>query len=298
MVDVGDRVRAGQVLARLEEGPARWRLDKANADRAAAATVLAERETQVVDHEALTRDRIVSDTALRSVRTQRDQARSQLQAAEAAVALAQRELSLVRITAPFDGQVVGRLAQPHSDIGAGQALLQVESGRVLEVVAMLPEGLAARLAPGKPATALVVRGDQLPRRVPMTLERLSGRSESGSLVQAIFRLEGPSSELSSGGVVSVELPRAMPQGIALPASALLPSAQKGFASVYVLDGVKQRVTRREVHVGEAMLPGGRIPVTGGLAVGELVVVAGTAFLSDGQAAIRHDGQTILLKERS
>lgn len=297
LVDVGDRVRAGQVLARLEEGPARWRLDKAEADRAAAIAALAERDTQLAQHESLARDLIISDTALRSVRTQRELALSQRQAADAAVALAQRDMVLARITAPFDGQIVARLAQPHTDIGAGQPLLQIEGGQALEVVTMLPENVAAHLAPGKDATASFAPDGGRARRVAMKLERVSARSEGGSLVQAIFRIEGRAAELRSGGVVSVELPRPMARGVSLPAPALLPSAQQGVASVYVLDATKNRVALREVRLGEGTLPGGRVPVTGGLAAGESVVVAGAAFLTDGQAAVRHDAQTILVKER-
>lgn len=297
LVDVGDRVRAGQVLARLQEGPARWRLEKAQADRAAAIASLAEREAQLAQHESLARDQIISDIALRSVRTQRDLAISQRQAADAAVALAQRDMALSHITAPFDGKIVARLAQPHTDIGAGQPLLQIEGEQMLEVVAMLPEGVARRLSPGKPATASVTQDGRAERRLPMTLERLSARSESGSLVQAIFRIEDRAADLRSGGVVSVELPRQTTPGVSLPAPALLPSAQQGMATVYVLDGAKNRVARREVRLGEGTLPGGRVPVAGGLAAGEWVVVAGAAFLSDGQAAVRHEAQTLLVKEQ-
>ncbi|HET7868364.1 MAG TPA: efflux RND transporter periplasmic adaptor subunit, partial [Burkholderiaceae bacterium] len=125
LVDVGDRVRAGQVLARLEAAPARWRLEKAEADRTAAAAVLAERTTQLGQHESLAKEQIISATALEAVQTQHRLAATQLQAAEAALALARRDLAQAHLTAPFDGEIVARIAQPHTDIGAGQALLQI-----------------------------------------------------------------------------------------------------------------------------------------------------------------------------
>ena len=78
MVDVGDRVRAGQVLARLEDSPAQWRLDKAQADRVAAVAALTERATQLRQHEALAKDGIISAAALDSVRAQHQLAASQL----------------------------------------------------------------------------------------------------------------------------------------------------------------------------------------------------------------------------
>lgn len=293
LVDVGDRVRAGQVLARLEAAPARWRLEKAEADRTAAAAVLAERTTQLGQHESLAKEQIISATALEAVQTQHRLAATQLQAAEAALALARRDLALAHLTAPFDGEIVARTAQPHTDIGAGQALLQIEAGKVLEVVAMLPDAVAARLAPGQAATAMASPAVQGTRPLALTLKGLSARIESGSLVQAVFRVEGAAPGLHSGAVVSVDLPRAQSAAVSLPASALLPGTEPGTAAVFLLDAGRQQLVRRAVRLGEGMLPGGRLPVNEGLVAGDQVVVAGVSFLTEGQAAVRHESQTAL-----
>jgi RND family efflux transporter MFP subunit len=293
LVDVGDHVSAGQVLARLDASPAQWRLDKAQADRTAAAAALAERGTQLRQHEALARDQIVSATALESVQTQHRLALSQLQAADAALAMARRDLTLSHITAPFAGEIVARAAQPHSDVAAGQPVLQIEAGQTLEVVSMLPEAVAARLAPGQAAAARIGTSAQAGSH-PLKLERLSARSESGSLVQAVFRLAGAAPGLRSGAVVSVELPHATTvTGVSVPAPALLPAAEPGTASVFVLDAAQGRLVRRAVQLGNGVLPGGRIPVSAGLRAGDQVVVAGTAFLTEGQAAVPHTSTTLL-----
>jgi RND family efflux transporter MFP subunit len=291
LVDVGDHVRAGQVLARLDEAPAQWRLNKAVADRGAAAASLAERNTQLRQNESLARDHIISAAALESVQTQHQLATSQLQAADAALAQAQRDLALARITAPFDGEVVARAVQPHTDIAAGQPVLQVEAGQALEVVAMLPDSVAARLAPGQSAGA-TLSAPQGTRSLPLRLARLSAHSESGSLVQAVFAIESPVAGARSGGVVSVELPRTTAASLSLPAQAVLPGAAPGRASVFVLD-THGRLVRHAIQLGDGVLPNGRLPVRSGLTPGEQVVVAGAAFLSEGQAAVRHEPQTLL-----
>lgn len=294
LVDVGDRVRAGQVLARLDASPAQWRLDKAQADRTAAAAALAERTTQLQQHESLAKDKIISATALEAVQTQHRLALSQLQAADAALAMARRDLTLSHITAPFAGEIVARAAQPHSDIAAGQPVLQIEAGQTLEVVSMLPEAVAARLAPGQAAAARIGTPAQAGSTHPLKLERLSARSESGSLVQAVFRLDGAAPGLRSGAVVSVELPHATTTSVvSVPAPALLPTAEPGSASVFLLDATQGRLVRRAVQLGKGVLPGGRIPVSAGLHAGDQVVVAGTAFLTEGQAAVPHAPTTLL-----
>lgn len=293
-VDVGDTVRAGQVLARLEESPVQWRLDKAVADRAAAFATLAEQTAQLMRHEALANERIVAVATLEAVRAQHRLATSQLQAADAGLALARRDLAQSRIIAPFDGEIVARMAQPNGDIAAGQPVLRIEAGQALEVVAMLPEGVAAGIAPGARALLRIAAPASAERTLAMTLERLSAQSESGSLVQAVFGIAAANGMgLRSGGVVSFELPRAGGRAISVPAAALLPAVERGSGSVFVLDAATGRVVRRTVTLADTMQPNGRIPVTSGLVAGDRVVVAGAAFLSDGEPAVEHVAQTLL-----
>jgi len=295
LVDVGDHVRAGQVLASLDSAPSQWRLEKALADRDAAAAQLQERTTQLRLQEPLAKEQIISAPALESVRAQQLAAAAQLQSAEAAVAAARRGESHTRICAPFDGEVVARLVQPHADVGAAQAILQIEAPGALEVVVMLPDGVAARLSAGLPARARMSNPDGAALTVPLTLDRVSARSESGSLVPAIFRIDGSSRTARSGSVVQVELPRAgTTETIAVPAPALLLGEAPGAASVFVLDEQRGRVTKRDVQVGAHVMTDGRLPVLHGLAPGDEVVVAGAAFLSDGQTAVRSATETQLL----
>ncbi|CAJ0684223.1 efflux RND transporter periplasmic adaptor subunit [Ralstonia holmesii] len=290
-VEVGDRVRAGQVLARLDESPARWRLNKAEADRAAAAATAVERRAQLQQQEALARDKIISQTALESARAAHQLAQSQLAAADAALATARRDLALTHITAPFDGEIVARLTQPFSDVAPGQAILQIQAGNALEVVAMLPDSVAATLSSGDSA-----QGKSDSESFPLALERLSARSDNGSLVQAIFRVPQSavtSKHLRSGGVVSVELAnRTAPNAITVPAPAVMWGDKPGQAAVFVLDQTG-KLQRRSVQAGTAVQREGRVTVSQGLTAGDRVIVAGTAFLHEGQLAQAHPTQTLL-----
>lgn len=277
-VDVGDHVRAGQVLAQLDDAPARLRLAKAQADLQAAVAALAERRTSLRQQEMLARDGIVSPAALQSSQASYQSAASQHDAAQAALAAARRDLALTRITAPFDGEIVARRAQPFVDVAAGQPIMQVESGRAIEVVAMLPTALAATLKPG--ATAHASDGSA---RLALTVERISTRSDDGALVQAVFRVDEHSSAVRNGATVSVELPRQGAPELTLPAMALMPGADAGRATVFVVDNGVLRL--RGVRIGERMLPGGRVAIDSGLRGDEKVVVAGTAFLHDAERVV-------------
>jgi hypothetical protein len=133
----------------------------------------------------------------------------------------------------------------------------------------------------------------------LKVERISARSESGSLVQVIFRVDGPVDGLRSGGVLAVELSRASAQTLSVPVSAVVfGGTGRRDASVFVLDAAKQQLSRRAVVLGDTLLPAGRVTITSGLTSGEQVVVAGTAFLADGQPAVKHEAQTLLDGGRS
>jgi RND family efflux transporter MFP subunit len=293
--EVGDQVRAGQVLAVLDQAPVTWRLDKAKAEQKAAAAVVAERQSQFQQQQLLAREGMISATALESARSADAQARSQLEAATAALNTVKRELQLTRISAPFDGEVVARLAQAHSDAAPGQPILQLQAGRALEVVAMLPDAIAATLAAGAKAQGVHDGGS-----VDLVLERLSARNDNGTLVQAIFRLEQTSAAVRSGGVLSVNLPYGQRQSsvaMSLPATALLPGVAAGEAKVFVLN-TAGRLQQRSVRVEPGVLREGRVNIAAGLAKGERVVVAGAAFLHDGQAAVQHHATSILQASRT
>lgn len=289
-VDVGDRVRAGQLLAQLDDAPARWRLAAAQAEREAAATILAERQINLRQQEALERDAIISPVALQAARSSYKQAASQHEAAVAAVSAARRDLALTRITAPFDGEIAARHAQPFVDVAAGHAILHLESGSAKEVVVMLPDAIAAGLEPG--AVAHAVSGKH---KLALKLERLSGRSDNGSLVQAVFRIPEASPPVRSGAAVSVELARQGGAAMTLPATALIPAADAGRVSVFVVD--KGILARRAVDVDKRLLADGRVAIKSGLRNGEQVVVAGTAFLHDGQPVAAHQPQSSLAGAR-
>lgn len=285
LVDIGDRVRAGQVLAQLDEAPSRWRMVRAQADRDAAAATLAERQTWLQQQQTLARENIISPTALQAALASHQQAQSQLAAADAALASARRELSLTRITAPYDGEIVARLVQAHSDVTPGQAILQLESGKALELLAQLPENLATQLQIGSKASA---KNAELV--FPVKLERLSKRNDNGSLVQAIFSVSEVPAKLRSGSVVTLELAQGQRQAISLPASALLPNPNANSAKVFVLQG--DRIHSRTVNTEGQLLAAGRVAVNG-VNAGEKIVVAGTASLHEGQQVVAYQSTSLL-----
>jgi len=293
-VDVGDTVLAGQVLATIDSVPAQERLRKADADRATAAASLAERDAQLHRVRQLQQDEVVSDAALEDARLQRDGTAAQLQATEAGLTLARRELAMSKLVAPFDGRIVVRTAQPSMNVAAGQTVLEIEGSGTREVVAFLPGELAGRLKAGDTAT---IRNTDTTQPVAARLDKLSGRADNGSLVQAIFRVDSDASSIRPGTAVMLELPGEASSVMTVPVSALLPDSQPGQGTVYVFDAAQKRVVLRKVQIEAGLARDGRLNVAAGLSPGEWVVTAGAAFLSNGQAATVFVSQTRLSDAR-
>ena len=277
-VDVGDRVRRGQLLARLDQAPIQLKLRQAEAQVRAAAAQWRERDSQWRQQQAMFTDGSASRATLTSAEAALDAAASQRQTAEAELALAQRALRQSEIRAPFDASVVARLAQPQGDAAAGQPVLQLEGVGRLQAVAVLPAEVVSRLQPG---SVIRARRSGVADPLSLQLRSVSSRLDAGGSAQAILDLQGPAPALRSGDSLSLDLIEGPAGTLTVPLSAVVADARGGNAAVFVYQATAGRVTRRPVTLGT--ISGERFAVHAGLKPGDQVVAAGASFLSDGQA---------------
>ncbi|MCC6992879.1 MAG: efflux RND transporter periplasmic adaptor subunit [Acidobacteria bacterium] len=179
LVDQGDRVTAGQLLATLDDVEARRHLEAAEAGSTAAAATTARirtdeaRAAAVLKRAQLEHARAVSLADSRSVaESERDKATEQLRIAEAdlargraaiaeavqaeaaaarQVALQQELLAHTRLVAPFAGLVARRDRHPGDVVTPGSTVLHLIATEEIWVSAWVDETAIARLAPGQPA---------------------------------------------------------------------------------------------------------------------------------------------------
>ncbi|MFP3186362.1 MAG: efflux RND transporter periplasmic adaptor subunit [Paraburkholderia sp.] len=279
VVDIGDAVRRGQTLARLDSEPMQLKLQQARADVGAAKAQLTERETTYRQQQVLFDDRVISPAALAAARAGYLSSEEQLAGARAAEALAARAFRNSAIVAPFDGRIVGRNAQPFADVAAGQSVLRIESEGRVEVVGTLPAVLAEDLKPG--TIAVAHPSDESSQAISVRLEKISSRTENGALVEAIFRATEAGTVLRSGETVLLTLPMTRPELPSVPVTALLPAAPGQPARVFVYDTHTGKVVSRRV-VPETVSDG-HVLLREGVSPGEAVVATGAQFLIDGQA---------------
>ncbi|WP_369981492.1 efflux RND transporter periplasmic adaptor subunit [Xanthomonas bundabergensis] len=281
-VDVGDRVRQGQILARLDPEPTRLRAEQAEANVRIAAADLQQQQTQLAQQQAMFEDGAASATTLTAAKATFASAQARLRSAQSDLALAHRGLRQADLRAPFDGSVVARLQQPDANVAAGQPVLQVEGRGRTQVTVALPAAVAASLRPGQAAAAY--RASAPEQALPLQLRSVSDRLDGGATVQALFdSAAGDGAGLRSGENLLLALPRDEAPPLSVPLSALVPSMGNGKPMVFVYQDGNATVRRRQIVAGNA--EGGRVQVRQGLDAGERVVAAGAAFLSDGQHVV-------------
>ena len=281
-VEVGDRVRAGQVLGAMD--PLDWD-DRLLAQDAAVLRVQASlREAQSRQAHAQTQaTRYAQLLAVRSTSEELASAKKQeLQVADAAVAAAQAEAARVRaeragvtaqqrhlrLVSPADGLVTQRHADPGSTVVAGQAVVEVVDPASLWVNVRLDQIRAHGLAAGLPAQVLLRSraGQPLAGRV-LRVEPLADSVTEETLAKVVFNtLPEPLPPLGELAEVTIDLP-------ALAAQPVLPNAavQRVDGKTGVWHWANGELQFAPVTLGVADLDG-HVQVLQGLSAGDQVVV--------------------------
>ena len=296
MVDVGDTVRRGQVLATLDPEPAHLQVLQAEAQVRSTAGQLQERRDQLRQQQAMHADGATSKLTLDAAQLAVTMADAAHSSANAALQLASRAQRQGVLRAPYAGRIKARLAEPGALAASGQAVLQIEGDSHLQVVADLPAALLP--ASLKPGAVVVARGaDQATAgsdaadAIKLTLRSLADHIDAGGTVQAIFDLQPGQTPRRSGEALSIAIASGAPQIATLPLTAVAQSTKAGTGHVFVYHRTGNVLERRAVVLGRQR--GDSIDVTQGLQAGEEVAGAGTAFLIDRQRVVPYHSASAL-----
>ena len=295
LVDVGEVVKAGQLLAEMDPVDLDERVLALEASIARANSAIAAAEAQRQD--ALARSRLavmntrryvdlgekkfVSTSAVEAKQQEQASAQAVISAAEANLAGAGQDMARlmaerdglrqqrnnVRLLAPTDGVITARDAEPGSTVVAGQAVIRLIEPASLWIRVRFDQGRSGGLAVGLPAViALRSNPAQLLRGKVVRLEMLSDSVTEERVAQVAF--DSIPADVSLGELAEVTL--ALPAG---RSGLLLPNAsikqQGGKTGVWVYDDGALRFVA--VAPGASSLDG-KVLVLGGLKAGERVVV--------------------------
>lgn len=290
-VQVGDRVRAGQVLGAMDPVDLDERVQAHEAGFRRAQAVLREAEArqahaaaQARRYEQLAASRLVSEEAV-SVR------RQDLQVADAALAAAREEVSRMRadraagsalqrhqrLAAPVDGVVAVRAVEPGTTVVAGQSVVEVFDPHSIWVNARFDQASAQGLAPALPADIRLRsrRSEALPGRVLRLEPRADAITEELLAKVSFEAMPQPLPPLGELAEVTVSLP-------ALAAAPVVPNAalRRSEAGPGVWRLRQGGLEFVPVRLGAADLEG-HVQVLEGLSAGDRIVVYSEKALAAG-----------------
>ncbi len=272
LVNVGDVVKKGQVLARFVSETAQAELAQGRAGVAEAEAMLAEAAANAQRARDLQASGALSAQQIQQYFTAEHTAQARLEALRAAARVQQLRLAQAQVLAPDHGVISARSATVGAVVGAGQELFRlIRQGRLewrAEVAAtnlgQIHNGQAVRVTP--------VGAPPLNGRVRIVAPTVDAATRNGLVYVDLPAAPGVKAGMYARGEFTVGASSAL----TLPQSAVL--LRDGFSYVFRLDK-DQKVAMLKVGTGRRA--GDRIEITTGLDPAARVVAAGVGFLGDG-----------------
>ncbi len=270
-VEVGERVKKGQVLLELDHRMLDSDLRQAQAarDEAEAGVKLAQANLQ--RGQMLAKDKLISASAFDELRAALVQAQARSATARAQYDGVKLKRDFAELRAPDDGIIAKRMVQPGQVVMAGGELLRlIRQGR-LEWRAELPEAELSRVRPGMAVQLASSNGEVLGK-----VRAVSPGVDTSTRTGTIYADLPAPGALKVGAFVEGRVVTGKGPALMLPAAAVV--QRDGYSVVFTVDD-KKIAHRLRVQTGATR--DGQVEIVAGLKAGDVVVERGAGFLSDG-----------------
>ena len=286
LVDVGDRVSEGTVLAKLDTDDVSLKLDAVRAQMASAQADHNLASSELERYRELMERNVISRSQFDSFESRYDASVAQLRQARANLKVARNQADYASLKAPRDGVIAQRLAEAGQVVAAGQAVFVLAVDGDREVRIDLPEQDVGRFKIGMPvAIELWSRPGQV---FEGKIRELSPAADPRSRTfEARVAFENMDVGADLGQSARVFVSGADNAGVlSIPLSAL--TAEEGETYVWVVNPDALTLHKTPVEVGPYQEQ--VVPVLSGLQPQDWVVTAGMHLLREGQAVIPVDRQ--------
>lgn len=277
LVDVGQEVKAGQVLAVLDSQDVLPAIDTQAAQVEVARSDFKLQQSELKRQRELRDKGFVSGSALERQAAAAEAAQSRLQAAQSQLANAQNGLEFQTLRADKTGVVVAVDAEAGSVVAAGQSVVRVAQLGEKEIAVNVPERAVALM---KKAAGFAASFDALAGKIYMAkLRELSPAADAASRTYgARLSIVNADEALKLGMSATVRMELGSAPAIVVPNSALY--TRDDTTRVWLVERSSETVQSVVVKVGESTNDG--VGIIAGLKPGDLVVTAGANLLLPGQ----------------
>ena len=276
--ELGQAVKAGQVLAQLDPQDLRLAAEAARAQSVAAQTNRDLAAADLKRYRELRAQNFISGAELDRREASFKSAQAQFEQAQAQVSAQGNQASYATLVADVAGVVTGIDAEPGQVVAAGTPVVRIAQDGARDVVFSVPEDRAALVRPG---SAVKVRGWASEREIEGRVREVAASADAVTRTYTV-KVSIDAATAPPLGATVYARPQALAHGgapvLKLPTSAL--RQEGGGTAVWVLDPASMTVKSQPVQVATA--DGNEAVIAGGLAPGALVVTAGVHVLSPGQ----------------
>lgn len=290
-VDLGDEVKQGDVIARLDPKDYQVELDNANAQlrRAISDLELAKSEYARVARVFEKDPGAVSKSMVDTRKAQKDSAAAQVESARATVERASDNLRYTYLKAPYDGVVVEKFVEQFEDVQAKQEIIRVLDNSSIEFTVQVPETLMEHVDKIRSRGAYVVfdtyPGIQVPAKVKEIGKEASKTTRTYPVTLIMDQpedfkiLPGMAGKAKGDQSATLEIAKAVGMvGFDIPITATFSDENKK-TFVWVVDQSNNQVNKREVVLINLTEDGAMVT---GLEKGETIATAGANLLVEGQ----------------
>jgi RND family efflux transporter MFP subunit len=283
LVNVGQQVKAGQPLMRLDETDLRLALTAKRNAVAAARAAFVQTSADERRYADLLGNGWASRQRYEQAKAALDTAQAQLAAAEAEARVAENEATYSVLVADADGTVVETLGEPGQVVSAGQPVVRLAQAGPREAIVSLPETIRPEIGSVAEANVYGSNGARYAAR----LRQLSDSADPQSRTyEARYVLEGEAAAAPLGATVTIRLANQSGQReVQVPLGAVLDDGRK--TGVWTFDAATSTVRFRPVTLVRIT---SETAVLSGLSSGDPVVSLGAHLLHEG-ARVRTASQS-------
>ena len=276
-VTVGDRVEAGQLVARLEPQNEMNALRSAQANLAAAQAQLTEASNRFERQETLLGQGWTTRAIFDQAEKSRQTAKAQVDAAEAQLQSAHDLVSFTELKADAPGVVTAVGAEPHEVVQAGQMIVRLARHEGRDAVFDVPSQVL-RTAPADTEISVRLTDDPKVTATGRVRQVAPQADPVTRTFQVKVGLTDPPEAMRLGATVNGSMQSKADPVIEIPASGL--TKANGKPAVWIVDPSSQTVSLRNVDVGQ--FDPATATISQGLDTGEVIVTAGVQALHPGQ----------------
>ncbi len=276
VVREGQRVAAGEMLAKFESSEQESAFKSAEADRASARSDYETAKWNYDQSKELFKVGAIAERDLRASQQAADASQARLAATDARLKSAGNVVRDTRVVAPFSGTINTRKVQNGESTQRGAEMFTLVRSEILELTAGLPARRASEVRPGQ-AVRFVADGRQFTGKVARVSPTIDPASRS---VTVYVQIPNPKGELKGNTYATGQIIAQTVKGaLVVPLTAIRQSATDGKSFVYTVEGGQLGIA--SVTLGVTDDAAGVVEVKDGLKEQDVVIVGNVGTLGRG-----------------